>query len=77
MLWSDGGKPWLTPPDAHGQRIPYYILWASNSDMGGGTVARGIGPGAEYIAGTIDSTDIYRALYLGLFGRHLAPQAGR
>lgn len=76
VLSSDGGKPWLTPPDARGQRIPYYILWASNSDMGGGTVARGTGPGSEYIAGTIDSTDIYRALYLGLFGRHLAPQTG-
>jgi alkaline phosphatase len=72
-LSSDGGKPFFTPPDALGRRLPYYILWASNSDMAGGTVARGIGPGSEYLAGTIDSTDVYRALYLGLFGRHLPP----
>ena len=50
-------------------RQPYYVLWASDSDMAGGTVARGIGPGAAAIAGTIDSTTIYRALHLGLFGR--------
>lgn len=74
VLWSDAGKPWLTPPDARGRRIPFYIHRASISDMDGGTVAREIGPGSEYIAGTFDSTDTYRALYLGLFGRHLPPQ---
>jgi alkaline phosphatase len=67
-LDSDQGQPFLTPPDARGVRQPFYVVWASGDDMGGGTVARGIGPGAERIAGTIDSTDIYRALYLGLFG---------
>lgn len=68
---SDHGQPYLTPPDAQGQRIPFYITWASASDSAGGTVARGTGPGAALIRGTIDSTDIYRALYLGLFGKRL------
>mgnify|MGYP002777192263 CR=1 FL=1 len=77
LLSSDGGEPYLTPPDARGQRIPYYILWASDSDMAGGTVARGIGPGSERIAGSIDATEIYRALYLGLFNRHLPPAPRR
>jgi alkaline phosphatase len=66
-LDSDGGQPFLTPPDTRGVRQPFYIVWASGDDMGGGTVARGIGPGAALIEGTIDSTDVYRALYLGLF----------
>jgi alkaline phosphatase len=67
-LDSDNGQPFLSAPDARGIRQPYYITWASDSDSGGGTVARGIGPGAAVIEGTIDSTAIYTALYLGLFG---------
>ena len=70
-LDSDGGQPYLSAPDARGVRQPFYVTWASDSDSAGGTVARGIGPGAAKIEGTIDSTAIYRALYLGLFGRDL------
>jgi alkaline phosphatase len=69
-LDSDNGEPYLSAPDARGIRQPYYITWASNSDSGGATVARGIGPGAAVIEGTIDSKAIYTALYLGLFGKH-------
>ena len=68
VLTSDQGKPFLSAPDARGKRIPYYVVWASNSDMAGGTVARGIGPGAKLIEGTIDSTRIYEVLRIGLFG---------
>lgn len=68
LLSSNAGEPFLSAPDARGRRQPYYIVWASDSDMAGGTIARGVGPGAELIQGSIDSTDIYRALYLGLFG---------
>lgn len=70
-LDSDNGAPFLTPPDRDGNRIPFYITWASDSDSAGGLVARGIGPGAERIGGTIDATEIYKALYLGLFGVEL------
>lgn len=70
-LDSRGGEPFLAAPDARGVRVPFYITWASDSDSAGGTVARGIGPGARLIQGTIDSTAIYRALYLGLFDRTL------
>ncbi|MBK8283992.1 MAG: alkaline phosphatase [Ahniella sp.] len=68
VLSSDGGKPYLSAPDRRGKQIPYYVVWASNSDMAGGTVARGIGPGAALIEGTIDSTRIYEVLRFGLFG---------
>ncbi len=57
MRGSDGRS--LSPRTANGSLL----------DSAGGTVARGIGPGAAKIEGTIDSTVIYRALYLGLFGR--------
>jgi alkaline phosphatase len=67
-LDSDGGKPFLTPPDRHGQRLPFYITWASSSDSAGGTVVRGIGPGAARIAGTVDATAVFEALHAGLFG---------
>lgn len=76
-LDSDNGQPFLTPPDRAGIRQPFYITWASDGDGVGGTVARGIGPGAVGIRGTIDSTDIYRALYLGLFGVELDPLSRR
>lgn len=70
-LSSNRGEPYLTPPDRDGNRIPFYITWASDSDSAGGLVARGIGPGAQRIEGTIDATEIYKALYLGLFDVNL------
>jgi alkaline phosphatase len=70
-LDSHNGEPFLTPADANGNRIPFYITWASDSDSAGGTVVRGIGPGAAVLEGTVDATQVYRALYLGLFDRSL------
>ena len=67
-LDSDGGEPFLAAPDARGNRIPFYVTWASDSDGAGGTVVRGIGPGAEVIEGTVDATAVYTALHRGLFG---------
>jgi len=40
--------------------------------VSGGIVARGIGPGSALLTGTIDSTDIYKALRLGLFPQQIA-----
>ncbi len=71
LLDSNKGEPFLTPADANGVRIPFYITWASDSDSAGGTVARAIGPGAAPIHGTIDATQVYKALYLGLFDKDL------
>jgi alkaline phosphatase len=61
----------LAAANAQGQRLPFRIGWAASSDGAGGLVARGVGPGAAKIEGTIDSTAIYRALYLGLFDRSI------
>jgi alkaline phosphatase len=66
------GKPFLSAPDRAGRRHPFIVSWAATGDLSGGLVARGIGPGAErYVRGTMDSSDVYRALYLGLFGKAL------
>lgn len=63
------GRPFLAAPDKAGRRLPFTIAWGVPGDVAGGLVARGKGPGARIITGTIDSTDIYRALHLGLFGK--------
>lgn len=63
--------PFLAAPDAAGQRLPFVVSWAAGGDVSGGLVARGQGPGAALVSGTIDSTDIYRVLYLGLFETRL------
>lgn len=63
------GRPFQTAPDRSGNRLPFTIAWGVPGDVAGGLVARGTGPGARLIRGTVDSTDIYRALHLGLFGR--------
>lgn len=65
------GRPFMAAPDQRGRRLPFVIHWASGDDMTGGLVARGTGPGAALIEGTVDSRDVYSALYLGLFGKQL------
>jgi alkaline phosphatase len=65
------GLPFLAAPDRAGVRLPFIATWASSSDGSGGVVAHAFGPGADLVRGTIDSTDIYRALYLGLFERRI------
>ncbi len=64
----DGRASFLAAPDARGVRHPFMVRWASGGDNSGGIVARGYGPGAQLIQGTIDSTGVYHALALGLFG---------
>jgi alkaline phosphatase len=61
------GQPFLAAPDRAGVRHPFVVHWASANDVSGGIAARGIGPGARLLEGTIDSTDVYRALRAGLF----------
>jgi alkaline phosphatase len=69
---SHGGKPFLSAPDSAGRRHPFIVTWAATGDLSGGLVARGLGPGAQrYLRGTVDSSDVYRALYFGLFGKAL------
>lgn len=64
-----GGQAWLSAPDRNGQRLPFAISWASLDDVSGGILVRGVGRGSEFIAGTMDNTDIFRVMYRQLFGQ--------
>jgi alkaline phosphatase len=63
-----GGKPFYAQPDQFGQRLPFFISWSTNSDTYGSVVARAAGINSEMLSGTIDNTDLYRAMYATLFG---------
>jgi alkaline phosphatase len=65
--------PFVAAPDRAGRRLPFIVSWAADGDVAGGLVVRGSGPGARLLHGTVDSTDVYSALYLGLFGREPRP----
>lgn len=63
-----GTLPFMTAPDKHGNSFSFGIVWASYSDLTGSVVARAHGLNSERMKGKIDNTDIYRYMYLSLFG---------
>src|SRR3989339_523353 len=63
-----GSLPFISKPDKYGNTFPFGIVWASNGDLTGPIVARAHGLNAERMKGKIDNTDIYRMMYLTLFG---------
>lgn len=71
------GRPFLAAADRAGRRLPFAIAWGTAGDSAGGLVARAAGPGAKLVQGTIDSADVYSALYYGLFGRVPGATAAR
>lgn len=64
-------QPFLSAPDRHGRRFPFRIMWSTDQDTYGSVLVRAAGHGAEYLHGTVDNTDIYRAMYFALFGKKL------
>lgn len=63
--------PFISKPDKNGNTFPFYIAWAMFDDSYGGVVAKAGGLNAEYCQGLVDNTDIYRMMYLTLFGKSL------
>ena len=63
-----GSLPFISKPDKNGRTFPFGIVWASRGDLTGPIVARAHGLNAERMYGKIDNTDIYRLMYLTLFG---------
>lgn len=63
-----GTLPFISKPDKNGRTFPFGIVWASSGDLTGPIVARAHGLNSERMYGKIDNTDIYRLMYLTLFG---------
>lgn len=61
------GRPFQSAPDRFGVRHPFVVTWSSRHDTSGGIVIRAAGAGSEGIRGTMDNTDIYRAMRSALF----------
>ena len=63
------GVPFVSQPGAHAPALPFAIGWSTHSDIHGGILARASGLNAERLPPLVDNTDIYRLMYLTLFGR--------
>ncbi|MGI9520725.1 MAG: alkaline phosphatase, partial [Hyphomicrobiaceae bacterium] len=63
-----GSRPFNPAPDKAGQTWPFGISWGTKKDTGGTVLVRGAGLNSELIKGKMDNTDIYRLIYLTLFG---------
>ncbi|MFY8217151.1 MAG: alkaline phosphatase [Chthoniobacterales bacterium] len=70
------GKWFVAKPDRKGIMLSFIITWASDYDVSGGIVVKGIGKNADRIKGSFDNTDVYALMYETLFGVPLpaAPQ---
>jgi alkaline phosphatase len=66
-----GTKPFLSKPDKNGNKFAFAIAWSCFGDVTGGVVARAHGLNADKMNGKIDNTEIYRIMYLTLFGSWL------
>ncbi len=63
--------PFVAAPDDSGVRFYFGVAWAGFSDLGGSVVARAAGLNSEELPANVDNTDIYRLMYLTLFGKRL------
>ena len=63
-----GTLPFISKPDKSGKTFPFGIVWSAYGDLTGSVIARAHGLNADKMHGKIDNTDIYRIMYLTLFG---------
>lgn len=73
--------PLRSAPDARGQALPFAVAWTGQSDVAGAILSRAQGLNAHHLresfSGQFDNTDVYRLMYLTLFGTALPPAKGR
>jgi alkaline phosphatase len=76
-----GTAPFLAEPDALGGQMAFAVSWVGTPDISGGIVSRAQGQNAEefdrVFSGRFDNTDVYRMMYLTLFGRGLPDAVGQ
>jgi alkaline phosphatase len=63
--------PFKSAPDKFGRVFPFVVAWSSLDDLCGSVVVRSTGLNSEFVKGSIDNTDIYKFMYLTLFGKML------
>uniref|UniRef100_Q3ASH2 Alkaline phosphatase n=1 Tax=Chlorobium chlorochromatii (strain CaD3) TaxID=340177 RepID=Q3ASH2_CHLCH len=62
--------PFIAEADQFGNRLPFGIAWTDMNDGAGGILARAEGINSEALrSGSCDNSDVYRLMYLTLFGR--------
>ncbi len=66
-----GSPPFISAPDRHGLRHAFGVAFAAYGDVAGGIVARAAGRNSDRLTATVDNTDIYRLIYLTMFGKTL------
>ncbi|MFW6353470.1 MAG: alkaline phosphatase [Verrucomicrobiota bacterium] len=66
-----GSLPFLTAPDAGGQRHPFAIVWPDYGDYHGGIIARAHGLHSDRLPRHVQNADIYRLIHATLFGTWL------
>lgn len=64
-----GTLPFLSAPDARGQRFPFAVAWSAGGDLAGGIAARAHGLNSALLPANVQNTDIFRVCYRTLFGR--------
>jgi alkaline phosphatase len=64
--------PFLAAADRSGQRLPFYICWGAANDGSGNVLARAAGLHADRLQGNTTNSDLYRLMYLTLFGQELS-----
>lgn len=72
--------PFIAAADAFGQELPFAITWSGLPDVAGGILSRAQGPNAELLReiffDRFDSTDVYRMMYVTMFGELLPSAKG-
>jgi alkaline phosphatase len=63
--------PFRSAPDKFGRTFPFVISWSTTDDVCGSVLVRAAGLNSEYVKGSVDNTDIYKFMYLTLFGKML------
>lgn len=64
-------KPFLTFPDRKGHKMPFGVIWPTGWDLYSGMVVKASGLHSDTIKGIVDNTDLYKLMYLTLFGKDL------
>lgn len=73
--------PFIAAPDALGTAMDFAIGWVGTNDVAGGILSRGAGLNAELLrtefGARFDNTDVYRLMYVTLFGELLPSSVGQ